>query len=188
MIILLQRAVVIEDMLLIWKLNNGREQGLVRTYVKYKNYLLKIAYALLNNSEQVEDVVQDVFVSLAESAPRLRLDGNLKGYLVRSLINRVYNLKKAQIAKPTKRLSECHGVCSAENKPDQWGLFNNELKRVHQVLHELPDEQRIVITLHLRGNLKFKEIAKLQGLSINTVQSRYRYGLEKLRILLNGEV
>lgn len=178
---------MIEDILLIWKLKNGREQGLVRTYVKYKNYLLKIAYALLNNSEQVEDVVQDVFVSLAESAPRLRLDGNLKGYLVRSLINRVYNLKKAQSAKPTKKLSECHEVCSPENRPDQW-VFNDELRRVHQVLHELPDEQRIVITLHLRGNLKFKQIAKLQGLSINTVQGRYRYGLEKLRILLNGEV
>ena len=184
----MQRAVVIEDMLLIWKLKNGREQGLVRTYAKYKNYLLKIAYALLNNSEQVEDVVQDVFVSLAESAPRLRLDGNLKGYLVRSLINRVYNLKKAQSAKPTKRLSECHGMCSLENRPDQWVLLNDELRRVHQVLHELPDEQRIVITLHLRGNMKFKQIANLQGLSINTVQSRYRYGLEKLRILLNGEV
>ena len=142
----------------------------------------------MNNSEQAEDVVQDVFVSLAESAPRLRLDGNLKGYLVRSLINRVYNLRKAQSAKPTKRLSEYQGMCSPEHGPDQWVLLNDELRRVHQILHELPDGQRIVITLHLRGNLKFKEIAKLQGISINTAQSRYRYGLEKLRILLNGEV
>jgi RNA polymerase sigma-70 factor (ECF subfamily) len=188
MIILWQRAFVIEDTLLIWKLKNGREQGLVRTYAKYKNYLLKIAYALVNNSEQAEDAVQDVFVSLAESARRLRLDGNLKGYLVRSLINRVYNLNKAQIAKPTKRLSECRELYSPEHRPDQWVLLNDELRRVHQVLSELPDEQRVVITLHLRGNLKFRQIAKLQGLSINTVQSRYRYGLEKLRILLNGEV
>jgi RNA polymerase sigma factor (sigma-70 family) len=118
----------------------------------------------------------------------LRLDGNLKGYLVRSLINRVYNLTKAQSAKPTKKLSDCQEVCSAEHRPDQWVLLNDELRRVHQVLYELPDEQRIVITLHLRGNMKFRQIAKLQGLSINTVQSRYRYGLEKLRILLNGEV
>ncbi len=88
---------MIEDMLLIWKLKNGREQGLVCAYGKYKNYLLKIAYALLPDSGQAEDVVQDVFVSLAESAPRLRLDGNLKGYLVRCLINRVHNLRKAQM-------------------------------------------------------------------------------------------
>ncbi|MBC8470995.1 MAG: hypothetical protein H8D56_16105 [Planctomycetes bacterium] len=79
-------------------------------------------------------------------------------------------------------------MCSPEHRPDQWVLLNDELRHVHQVLYELPDEQRIVITLHLRGNLKFKQIAKLQGLSINTVQSRYRYSLEKLRILLNGEV
>jgi len=46
----------------------------------------------------------------------------------------------------------------------------------------------VVIALHLHGGLKFKQIAGLQKTSINTVQSRYRYGLEKLRFLLNGEV
>lgn len=35
--------------------------------------------------------------------------------------------------------------------------------------------------------MKFKEIAKLQNVSINTVQGRYRYGLTKLRTILDGE-
>jgi len=49
---------------------------------------------------------------------------------------------------------------------------------------ELPVEQREVITLHLHAGLTFREIALQLGLSINTVQSRYRYGIEKLRTLL----
>ena len=69
---------MLEDALLIWKLRNGREDGLVRTYGKYKNYLLKIACVLLDDRQGVEDAVQDVFVALAESAHRLRVDGNLK--------------------------------------------------------------------------------------------------------------
>jgi DNA-directed RNA polymerase specialized sigma24 family protein len=36
--------------------------------------------------------------------------------------------------------------------------------------------------------LRFKKIASMQSVSINTVQGRYRYGLDKLRSLLNGEM
>ncbi|MCP4452247.1 MAG: sigma-70 family RNA polymerase sigma factor [Planctomycetes bacterium] len=176
---------MLEDRLLIWKLKNGHEQGLVRAYGKYKNYLLKIAHALLSDPGQVEDVVQDVFVSLAESAHRLKVDGHLKGYLVRCLINRVHNLKKSKRA--TVTLCKLSEPCSGSGGPDHWVILNDEQTRANAALNELPYEQREVIALHLRGGLKFRQIAELQGLSINTVQSRYRYGLDTLRSILNGE-
>ena len=53
---------------------------------------------------------------------------------------------------------------------------------------DLPDEQREVVLLRLTADMKFRDIAKLQQVSINTVQGRYRYGLDKLRSVLNGEV
>jgi DNA-directed RNA polymerase specialized sigma24 family protein len=40
----------------------------------------------------------------------------------------------------------------------------------------------------LHGGIRFRQIAGMQNVSIKTVQSRYRYGLEKLRSALNGEV
>jgi RNA polymerase sigma-70 factor (ECF subfamily) len=179
---------MIEDRLLIWKLRNGREDGLVRTYGKYKNYLLKIAYALLDDAQQVEDAVQDVFVALAESSHRLRLDGNLRGYLVRCLINRVQNIRKARSTRPGVPLSEVNERCADEKRPDQWVILDEEHRRAHNALRQLPESQRVVIALHVHGGLRFKQIAGLLKTSINTVQSRYRYGLEKLRFLLNGEV
>jgi len=48
----------------------------------------------------------------------------------------------------------------------------------------LPYEQRETITLHLHGGLTFREIAEHQDVSINTAQSRYRYGLDRLRSIL----
>ena len=42
--------------------------------------------------------------------------------------------------------------------------------------------------LRLKANMKFRDIAKLQGTSISTVLGRYRYGLDRLRSTLNGEV
>ncbi|MHC4575215.1 MAG: sigma factor-like helix-turn-helix DNA-binding protein, partial [Planctomycetota bacterium] len=54
-------------------------------------------------------------------------------------------------------------------------------------LAKLPYEQREVFVLHAQGDMKFREIAGLVGVSTATVQSRYRYGAEKLRGLLEKE-
>ena len=55
-------------------------------------------------------------------------------------------------------------------------------------LAQLPQEQRQVVVLHVLSSLRFREIAQQTGESVNTIQSRYRYGLAKLQSLLNGEV
>ena len=174
-----------EDRQLIWQLKTGREQGLVRIYGKYKYYLLKIAPGLLTDGAQAEDVVQDVFVSLVQASRSLRVDGNLRGYLVRCLINRIKDLNR--IPRP-RALPEGDMPVMNGDQPERWVLHNEAIDRVNRALAQLTDDQRWVITLHVRGGLKFREIARLQGLSINTVQSRYRYGLAKLRHLLNGEM
>ena len=67
-------------------------------------------------------------------------------------------------------------------------IRDEDLRRLADALAMLPYGQREVVVLHLKGNLTFQEIAGVQEVSINTVQSRYRYGIDKLRSLLNGEV
>jgi RNA polymerase sigma-70 factor (ECF subfamily) len=67
-------------------------------------------------------------------------------------------------------------------------IRDEELKQLAEALATLPYEQREVVVLHLKGDLTFRAIAKVQDASINTVQSRYRYGIDKLRSMLNGEV
>jgi len=72
--------------------------------------------------------------------------------------------------------------------PEETAEVRELLEKTGQALAQLPDEQRQTIVLHLQSKLRFREIARLQGISINTVQSRYRYGLDRLRSSLNGQV
>jgi RNA polymerase sigma factor (sigma-70 family) len=60
--------------------------------------------------------------------------------------------------------------------------------QLRKALNQIPYEQRETVILHLKAGMKFREIARLQGASISTVHGRYRYGLNKLRSLLNSEV
>lgn len=174
-----------EDQRLIWQLKTGRQEALVRIFEKYRRYLLKIARGLVTDASQAEDVVQDVFVSLVGARASLRVDGNLRGYLVRCLINRVADLKRGRQASSLAS-DQVAGVDG--DQPERWVVQDEEMVRVNEALARLPDDQRLTITLHVRGGLRFREIARLEDVSINTVQSRYRYGLAKLRRLLDGEV
>jgi RNA polymerase sigma-70 factor (ECF subfamily) len=72
--------------------------------------------------------------------------------------------------------------------PDHAILCSEKSKRLHRAMAQLPAEQREVIVLRLKGEMKFSQIAKLHGVGVNTIQGRYRYGLNKLRSILNGEV
>jgi len=62
------------------------------------------------------------------------------------------------------------------------------MEMLSQALAQIPFEQREVLSLYMQSGMTFKQIAKIQNASINTVQGRYRYGLDKLRSLLNGEM
>jgi len=83
------------------------------------------------------------------------------------------------------------GLAPPENvtvTPEDTVIFTEQAGRLSEVVAQLPEEQREVVLLRLTADMKFRDIAKLQQVSINTVQGRYRYGLDHLRSMLNGEV
>ena len=157
-------------------------------YEKYKNDLLKLAVALANDTHAAEDVVQAVFVKLAQSAAKIRLNGSLKSYLAACVANDMRNRIRDRQRHETVGIDDSKVLLSPVKRPDQWAILSEELRLLSQALAQIPYEQREVITLHLQGEMTFRRIAQLQETSINTVQGRYRYGINKLRTLLNSEV
>ena len=178
---------MMEDKLLIWKFKRGSSDALQRIYEKYVAYLVTLATALLNDVSTAEDIVHDVFVSFAQSAEKLRLEGSLKAYLATCVVNRVRDKIRTRRRQPA-RLDEANTMCSTASGPELSAVCSEELQQLSRAMAQLPYEQKEVVMLHLHGGLMFKHIAKSQQISINTVQSRYRYALDKLRSLLNGEM
>ncbi|MHC4444088.1 MAG: RNA polymerase sigma factor [Planctomycetota bacterium] len=176
-----------QDKLLVWKFRNGSAQALQRIYQKYKNDLLALAIALSNDKAAAEDIVHDVFVSFAQSAGKLQLRTNLKGYLSTSVANRVRNLARRN-TQQTLQPDAIEIADADSNRPDRVAIAKEQIQRIGSALTELPYEQREVIILRLQSGLRFKEIAESQQVSLNTIQSRYRYALNKLQSIVNGEV
>ena len=125
--------------------------------------------------------MHDCFVSFAQSAEKLKLSGNLKSYLASCVANRVRNANIARQRQETAGFDEVQSAVSNSKRPEQWVICSEEFRQLNNALSQLPYQQREVVALHAQGGMKFRAIARLQDVSINTVQSRYRYGLDKLR-------
>jgi RNA polymerase sigma-70 factor (ECF subfamily) len=178
---------MIEDRVLIYKFKRGSRSALQRIYEKYRGYLLTLATALLSDVNTAEDVVHDFFVSFAQSADSLRLDGSLKWYLATCVANRARDRIRAG-KRQAVSIDYAGSMCSDAKAPESSAICNEELRLLNSALDRIPYEQREVVILHARGRMRFRSIAKHQDVSIKTVQSRYRYGLDKLRVILNGQV
>jgi len=179
---------MMEDKLLIWKCKRGSREALRQIYEKYHRDLLKVAMVLTGEAHTAEDIVHDVFVKFAGSVPRLSLRNSLKGYLVVGTLNGVRDHRRKQRRHGERSLDNGAAAASAIRRPDQWVILSEQLERLSEAIARLPYEQREVVALHVQSGLTFRSIARWQKTSISTVQGRYRYGIEKLRSALNGEL
>ena len=178
---------MLEDKLLLLRFKRGSPDALRRIYEKYKDDLLALAIALSYDRAAAEDALHDVFVSLAQYAGKLRLRTSLKSYLSSCIANRVRNLKRAK-SQQTVQLNEAEAFSKDCDRPDRLAMSAELCRGIEQAMAQLPYDQREIIILHLQSGMRFRTIAAAQGVSINTIQSRYRYGLDKLRSLLSVEV
>lgn len=178
---------MIEDKLLLFRFKQGSREALRQIYDRYKVELLKLAVMLTGDVNPAEDVVHDVFVGFARSGDRIKLAGSLKAYLVTSVINRVRNLRRDAGRHLETDLDGVDQVPSSGRGPQQWAILSEQLTLLSRALQELPHEQREVVCSRMEMDLTFPQIAALQKTSLNTVKGRYRYGIEKLRSVLNGK-
>jgi RNA polymerase sigma factor (sigma-70 family) len=176
-----------EDKQLVKQCKRGSKDALKRIYEKYKDYLLILAVGLVNNSSIAEDVVHDVFTSFVRDIKNFKLTGSLKGYLGTCVANRARNINKAKHNKSIEdTLVEPEAANS--NEPASTIVCNEQLYQLNDAMAQLPYDQREVIMLHFQANMTFQAIAQEQGISVNTIKSRYKYGIEKLRTILDGEL
>jgi RNA polymerase sigma-70 factor (ECF subfamily) len=178
---------MLEDEHLVWRLKGGDKEALRWIYEKYKDSLLTIAVSLLHDIGDAEDVLHDVFVSFARAARQLQLRSSLHSYLATSVANRVRDKFRRSRSRALE-VSQVKPGNSNSVDPEQSAILSEESQLLTAALTKVPLEQREVIILRLKGGMRFKEIADLQGVSLGTVQARYKYGLDKLRTILNGEL
>lgn len=168
---------MLEDTLLKLRFNKGD-----------KDDLLRLAVALLHDTGQAEDAVNEAFVVFAESVGRLSVRGNLKSFLTTCIVNRARSMHRSRQRRNTVGLDAAGQMPSNSKGPEESVVIKEEFHRLQNAMADLPYQQQEIIVLRLQNDMRFSRIAQLLGVSANTVKSRYRYGMDKLHSLLDCEV
>lgn len=151
---------------------DGPRAEVGRLYDEYGAALYRYALMILADGAAAEDAIQQVFVRLLTQDRRIEHDEH---YLRRAVRNECYTALRGRARRPADApLLEC---VAKDTRPE--GRLALEA-----AIRELPAEQREVLHLHVFEGRTFQEVADIAGESINTVASRYRYAMTKLRQML----
>jgi RNA polymerase sigma-70 factor (ECF subfamily) len=140
--------------------------------------LILYGRALGLSHSEAEDVLQETFLALMQLAgPPVKAPH----YCVRAFRNRALNYRRT-LWRRLKR--EWESLRWFEKNPDETPAERAAMR----CLAELPLEQREAIVLKVWHNCTFEEIGRLLDISPNTAAGRYRYGLQKIKLKLEGVV
>lgn len=147
-------------------------------YKEYFKPMFLYALSFLTTEEDAEDVVQEIFTNLWQAGHFQDIHApSLKTYLFRSVKNACLNrLKKKDIL--SERLEAIHEEVMEE---EAQRLNEDLIREIEAEIEQLPTQTREVIRGVYFQNLKYQEIAERLGVSLNTVKSLQRYGMQHLR-------
>ncbi len=157
---------------------NSSRDWCERLYDRKAAGLILYGRALGLSHGEAEDVVQDTFVALLQLPEP---PAQPEHYCLRAFRNRALNHRRGLWRRRARELESSRWFerGEAESPAERAAM---------RCLAELPADQREVIVLKVWHEHTFEEIGQLLDLSPNTVAGRYRYGLQKLRHCLKGEV
>jgi len=160
----------------------GGERGAFETlYGRHKDALYRYLLRGCARPEIAAELFQEVWASLIRSRERYEPRAKFTTWLYRLAHHRLIDHLRLAPRAP-QALDEIVEPAAAEHeRPDAQALASERGARLHAALAALPLEQREAFLLHEEGELTLEQIADITGVGRETVKSRLRYALVKLR-------
>lgn len=158
----------------------ANRQDLERWYDEHARAVFALLLNLVRNESDARDLLQEVFVRLANQPERFNAAEDPRAYALRLAHNAAVDLFRRRSRRHEREEAweaECRSLFAPTEDPDE-AAFRNAL---NEALAELPTEQRAVVHLKLWEGRTFDEIAQMLAIPLNTAASRYRYAVDKLR-------
>ena len=169
----------IEESILLLK--EGKIEALETLYSLISKDVYAYALSKVNNKFDADDIMQDTFVRIYENAKLYEPQGNPMAWVItveKNIINRFFQLRNRNDS------IEDENIVANETSISE-RIVNNTF--LNNLLKNLNEFEREVISLHVVSGLKFREIAKLLNKPLSTILSKYNRAIKKLQNLIKED-
>lgn len=152
-------------------------------YARHRLPLFRLLVGHVHDRPLAEELFQDVWQRVIAARDGWRPDAPFGAWLYRIAHNRLTDHWRAQKHRPPAPADaeQRTAALAAGDDPEQHASRTQQAMRLHQALDELPPEQRQAVLLRLHGELSLEEIGNITGVGRETVKSRLRYAMDRLR-------
>ncbi len=154
-------------------------------YERYRQPLYRYLLHALGDRAAADDLYQDVWSRIIDARARFRRGNGFRRYAFRIAHNRLVDHWR-QVGRRGEHaeLEERRLSAPTEDQPECASEREQQVRRLHEALMQLSNEQREAFLLQQEAGLSLADIAGRSGVGRETVKSRLRYAVRKLRALL----
>ena len=159
---------------------NGNKEVLEEIYNKYQKTIYGIAFSILKNKDDSEDIVQSVFIKIHTLENSKLPKENVASWLYTLTKNEALQFLRKQ--KNNIDLDSIYDLADNNNDIDK--LINKET--YNKLISKLSPKEKEIVSLKIISNLSFEEISQLLGEKTATIKWRYYKSIYALRLLLSN--
>lgn len=176
---------------LIFACRRKDRKAQMKLYNHYYKAMYHTANRILQNSVEAEDVMQEAFLDAFEKIHQLSEIVSFGSWLKRIVINKALDvIKSAKIELVFQDLMQVEAVCSDDDSEIESDC-EYKINEVQLAMRQLPDQYRIVLSLHLFEGMDYEEMAQILDIEYNNVKTKYsrarRRLLEEIKKLQNQQ-
>jgi RNA polymerase sigma factor (sigma-70 family) len=162
----------------------GDRHSYYQLYKLYNRSMYNVAYRIVSNEEEAQDVLQEAFISAFNNLESYRGDSAFGAWLKRIVINKAIT----QVSKKKmERFPDDERWDVKEEEPiDIFEGFPFTVEKVRATIESLPDGYRMVLSLYLLEGYDHGEIAEIMKITESTSKSQFNRAKKKLREILEG--
>lgn len=167
----------------------SQDRQIAAAVLRERGRLLAFIRRRIDDAAEAEDILQEALYELVAADRLAQPVGQIGAWLMRVARNRI--IDRFRRKRPERLLDAVHGageervldelLPAADGTPETAAMRELLLDEIEAALEELPREQREVFIAQELDGLTFRELAERSGESINTLLSRKRYAVLRLR-------
>lgn len=164
---------------------NSDQQAFKELYLVYFNRLYKFAFSILHSTEFAEEAVNDVFLNIWQKRSTLKNINSLPSYLFISTKNTSFNYLSKFRKERNTSLDDVLVRFEADELTPETAFFTNEVRNeIERAINQLPPKTKLVFQMAKVEGMKYKEIAEILNISVNTIDNHIATAIKKLSHIL----